>query len=459
MDQEKGNISYVVFVSVVAALGGLLFGYDTAVISGAIGFLKIRFSLDPAWTGWTASSALLGCVIGVSIAGILSDRLGRKKVLIISAMLFFISALGTALPRNLTEFIIFRIIAGLGIGAASMASPMYIAEISPARIRGRMVSVNQFAIVSGILLVFFVNYFIANQNTEAWNVEYGWRWMFGSGTLPALFLFLLLLLVPESPRWLTKQERAEEALEILTRVNGTASAKEELEAIKEAIAQESGSLKQLFQPGFRIVLVIGVTLAILQQVTGINVFMYFAPEIFKKLGSGTNTALLQTVAVGTVNMIFTIIAIWSVDRLGRKPLMVIGATGMGIAMWALGLSAYYQKQESWVLVFVLGYIACFALSLGPVVWVVLSEIFPTRIRGRAMAIATVSLWAANFVVSQTFPMMNENQWLVEKFHHGFPFWVYGTLCIVTVLFVLLFVPETKRKSLEEIEKMWSRSAE
>jgi len=459
MDQEKGNISYVVFVSVVAALGGLLFGYDTAVISGAIGFLKIRFSLDPAWTGWTASSALLGCVIGVSIAGILSDRLGRKKVLIISAMLFFISALGTALPRNLTEFIIFRIIAGLGIGAASMASPMYIAEISPARIRGRMVSVNQFAIVSGILLVFFVNYFIANQNTEAWNVEYGWRWMFGSGTLPALFLFLLLLLVPESPRWLTKQERAEEALEILTRVNGTASAKEELEAIKEAIAQESGSLKQLFQPGFRIVLVIGVTLAILQQVTGINVFMYFAPEIFKKLGSGTNTALLQTVAVGTVNMIFTIIAIWSVDRLGRKLLMVIGATGMGIAMWALGLSAYYQKQESWVLVFVLGYIACFALSLGPVVWVVLSEIFPTRIRGRAMAIATVSLWAANFVVSQTFPMMNENQWLVEKFHHGFPFWVYGTLCIVTVLFVLLFVPETKRKSLEEIEKMWSRSAE
>ena len=459
MDQEKGNINYVVFVSVVAALGGLLFGYDTAVISGAIGFLKIRFSLDPAWTGWTASSALLGCVIGVSIAGILSDRLGRKKVLIISAMLFFISALGTALPRNLTEFIIFRIIAGLGIGAASMASPMYIAEISPARIRGRMVSVNQFAIVSGILLVFFVNYFIANQNTEAWNVEYGWRWMFGSGTLPALFLFLLLLLVPESPRWLTKQERAEEALEILTRVNGTASAKEELEAIKEAIAQESGSLKQLFQPGFRIVLVIGVTLAILQQVTGINVFMYFAPEIFKKLGSGTNTALLQTVAVGTVNMIFTIIAIWTVDRLGRKPLMVIGATGMGIAMWALGLSAYYQKQESWVLVFVLGYIACFALSLGPVVWVVLSEIFPTRIRGRAMAIATVSLWAANFVVSQTFPMMNENQWLVEKFHHGFPFWVYGTLCIVTVLFVLLFVPETKRKSLEEIEKMWSRSAE
>jgi SP family xylose:H+ symportor-like MFS transporter len=187
--------------------------------------------------------------------------------------------------------------------------------------------------------------------------------------------------------------------------------------------------------------------------------MYFAPEIFKKLGTGTNTALLQTVAVGTVNMIFTIIAIWTVDRLGRKPLMVIGAAGMGIAMWALGLSAYYQKQESWVLVFVLGYIACFALSLGPVVWVVLSEIFPTRIRGRAMAIATVSLWSANFVVSQTFPMMNENQWLVEKFHHGFPFWVYGTLCIVTVLFVLLFVPETKRKSLEEIEKMWSRSAE
>jgi len=454
MNQEKHSPAYVVFVCMVAALGGLLFGYDTAVISGAIGFLKIRFGLDPAWTGWTASCALIGCIIGVSVAGMLSDRLGRKKVLILAAVFFLVSAVGTALSRNVTEFIVFRIIGGIGVGAASMTSPLYIAEISPAGIRGRMVSVNQFAIVFGILAVYFVNYFIAGLGSELWNVQLGWRWMFGSEALPALLLLVLLFAVPESPRWLTKQQRHEEALAVLSRAGGAAHAREELAAIKEAIAHESGSLAQLLQPGMRIVLVIGVALAVLQQVTGINVFMYYAPEIFKKLGSGTNAALLQTVVVGAVNLTFTVVAIWTVDRLGRKPLMIIGAAGMGISLWALGLAAFYQKTELCVLVFVLGYIACFALSLGPVVWVVLSEIFPTRIRGRAMAIATVCLWAANFVVSQTFPMINENEWLVARFHHGFPFWLYGVLCWFTVLFVWLFVPETKRKSLEEIEKMW-----
>ncbi|MBN2289385.1 MAG: sugar porter family MFS transporter, partial [Candidatus Glassbacteria bacterium] len=408
-----------------------------------------------AWTGWAASCALLGCVAGVSLAGVLSDRLGRKKVLIVSAVFFLVSAVGTALPRDITEFIVFRIIGGVGVGAASVASPMYIAEISPARIRGRMVSVNQFAIVSGILVVYFVNYFIAGLGSELWNVEVGWRWMFGSEALPALLLLFLLLLVPESPRWLTRQHRPGEALAILTRTGGAGQAKRELAEIQESISAESGSPARLFLPGMRVVLVIGVILAVLQQVTGINVFMYYAPEIFKKLGAGTNVALLQTVAVGSVNLAFTLVAIWTVDRLGRKPLMIIGAAGMGVALTALGLASFYQKTEMWVLVFVLGYIACFALSLGPVVWVVLSEIFPTGIRGRAMAAATVCLWAANFVVSQTFPMMNENEWLVEKFHHAFPFWIYAALCWVTVVFVRLFVPETKEKTLEEIEKMWT----
>ena len=454
LNEEKGSIVYLVVICMVAALGGLLFGYDTAVISGAIGFLQSYFALSPTLTGWAASCALVGCIIGVSIAGILSDLLGRKKVLILSAVFFFASALGTALPRNFTMFIIFRIIGGIGVGAASMTSPMYIAEISPARIRGRMVSVNQFAIVSGILVVYFVNYFIANQHTEAWNVQFGWRWMFGSMTLPAFLLLSFLFFVPESPRWLTKQNRDDEALVILSRVNGPRQAKNELTAIEDAVSHESGSIAQLFQPGMRIVLVIGIVLAVLQQVTGINVFMYYAPEIFKKLGAGINTALLQTVMVGTVNLIFTIIAIWTVDRIGRKPLIIIGASGMCISLVSLGLAAYYQKMEIWVLIFVLGYIACFALSLGPVVWVVLSEIFPTKIRGRAMAIATSCLWAANFIVSQTFPMMSENEWLVDKFHQGFPFWIYSVLCVVTVLFVKSFVPETKGKSLEEIEKMW-----
>ncbi len=452
--EEKGSIVYVMLVCMVAALGGLLFGYDTGVINGAIGPLKAHFSLDANWAGWATGCALVGCAIGAAIAGVLSDWLGRKKVLILSAILFFISAVGTALPKDITIFIIYRIIGGLGVGAASMSSPMYIAEISPARIRGRMVSVNQFAIVTGFLVVYFVNYFIALQGDQMWNQESGWRWMFGSEALPALLLLVLLFFVPESPRWLTKQNHSNEALEILTRVNGAVHAKTELLEIKDSIAHESGSLKQLFQPGMKIVLVIGIVLAVLQQVTGINVFLYFGTEIFKKMGSDTNAALLQTVIVGVVNLSFTIIAIWMVDRLGRKPLMMIGSVGMGLSLLGMGLMAYVQKTDLWVLLFILGYIACFALSVGPVTWVILSEIFPTRIRGRAMAIATVCLWVANYLVSQTFPMMEENNWLLKKFHHAFPFWLYGIFCVVLVTFVWRFVPETKGKTLEEIEKHW-----
>jgi SP family xylose:H+ symportor-like MFS transporter len=454
VNEEKGSIVYVMLVCMVAALGGLLFGYDTGVINGAIGPLKAHFVLDANWAGWATGCALVGCAIGAAVAGVLSDWLGRKKVLILSAILFLISAVGTALPKNITTFIIYRIIGGLGVGAASMSSPMYIAEISPARIRGRMVSVNQFAIVTGFLVVYFVNYFIALQGDQMWNQESGWRWMFGSEALPALLLLVLLFFVPESPRWLTKQDRSDEALEILARVDGAEYAKTELLEIKDAITRESGSLKQLLQPGMKIVLVIGIVLAVLQQVTGINVFLYFGTEIFKKMGSETNAALLQTVVVGAVNLTFTIVAIWTVDRLGRKPLMIIGSVGMGLSLLGMGLMAYVQKTDLWVLLFILGYIACFALSVGPVTWVILSEIFPTRIRGRAMAIATVCLWVANYVVSQTFPMMEENNWLLEKFHHAFPFWLYGIFCVVLVTFVWRFVPETKGKTLEEIEKHW-----
>jgi SP family xylose:H+ symportor-like MFS transporter len=454
INEEKGSVVYVMLICMVAALGGLLFGYDTGVINGAIGPLEEHFSLDANWKGWATGCALVGCAIGAAAAGVLSDWLGRKKVLIASAILFFISAVGTALPKSITIFIIYRIIGGLGVGAASMSSPMYIAEISPAGIRGRMVSVNQFAIVSGFLVVYFVNYFIALQGDQLWNQESGWRWMFGSESVPAVLLLLLLFFVPESPRWLTKRNRSDEALEILTRVNGAQYAQTELLEIKDASAHESGSIKQLFRPGLKIVLVIGIVLAVLQQVTGINVFLYFGTEIFKKMGSETNAALLQTVVVGVVNLSFTIIAIWTVDKVGRKPLMMIGSAGMGLSLLGMGLMAYFQKTDLWVLLFILGYIACFALSVGPVTWVILSEIFPTRIRGRAMAIATVCLWVANYVVSQTFPMMDENNWLLEKFHHAFPFWVYGVFCVVLVTFVCRFVPETKGKTLEEIEKHW-----
>jgi len=454
--ENSQNMVYVTLVCMVAALGGLLFGYDTAVISGAIGFLRLKFTLNATQMGWAASSALVGCVLGCAFAGILSDGFGRKKVLILSAVMFAVSALGTAIPRSLTEFIIFRMIGGFGVGTASMLSPLYIAEISPASARGRLVSYNQFAIVTGMLIVYFVNYFIAAQGDETWNTHWGWRWMFGSEILPAVFFLIFLFFVPESPRWLTKQGRHPEALAILRRIGGEDHAQQELTEIRETIAQEEGSVSQLLQSGMRIVLIIGVVLAILQQVTGINVFLYYAPEIFKTLGSGTHVALLQTIIVGAVNLTFTIVAIKTVDRLGRKPLMLIGVCGMGVSLFTMGFIAYFQKTEIWVLIFILSYIACFALSVGPVTWVILSEIFPTRIRGRAMAIATVCLWTANYIVSQTFPILDENPWLVGNFHHGFSFWIYGLMCIVQFLFVWRFIPETKGKSLEAIERFWKR---
>ncbi|MBM4025877.1 MAG: sugar porter family MFS transporter [Planctomycetes bacterium] len=449
-------MTYVFLITAVAALGGLLFGYDTGVINGAIGPLKAHFGLNPQQEGWATACALLGCALGAAGAGTLSDRFGRKKVLILSAVLFLVSAVGTAIPRTVTAFILYRILGGLGVGAASFTSPMYIAEISPARVRGRMVSVNQFAIVTGFLVVYFVNYFIALQGDAAWNTQVGWRWMFGSEALPALILLVLAFLVPESPRWLTKQGREDRALDILSRVNGSVQARVELGEIQDTLRHETGSLRQLFLPGMKIVLVIGIVLAVLQQVTGINVFLYFGTEIFKKMGSETHAALLQTVVVGVVNLSFTIVAIWTVDRIGRKPLMMIGSAGMGISLVAMGLAAYTQATGLWMLLFILGYIACFALSVGPVTWVILSEIFPTRIRGRAMAIATVCLWIANYVVSQTFPMMDANPWLVATFHRGFPFWLYGAFCVVLLFFVGAYVPETKGKSLEQIERHWAR---
>ena len=451
---RDGNTAYVVLVCLVAALGGLLFGYDTAVIAGAIGFLQAHFYLDPAMKGWAASSALLGCVLGVSFAGILSDRAGRKKTLLFSACLFLVSAVGTALAGSFAHFVLARILGGVGIGIASMASPMYIAEITPARIRGRMVSVNQFAIISGMLVIYFVNYFIARHGDEAWNAETGWRWMFASGAIPSVLFLALLLWVPESPRWLVEQGLKERARGILSRIGGKSFADTELSSIEEIVFREKHMPPGLLAPGVKPVLLIGVALAVLQQVTGINVFLYYAPEIFKRLGSGVNAALLQTIIVGAVNMLFTVIAIQTVDAVGRKPLMIVGASGMGVSLFAMGLAAQLQAVSFWVLAIILSYMACFALSVGPVTWVILSEIFPTRIRGRALSVATFALWTSNFFVSQTFPMMDEQPWLASKFNHGFPFYVYALFCVVLVWLVWKKIPETKGRSLEEIEKAW-----
>ncbi len=455
MNEQQGSIAYVSRVCLVATLGGLLFGYDTAVIAGAIGFMKTHFAMDGTTEGWATSCALVGCVLGVIIAGWFSDRFGRRNTLILSAVLFLVSAIGTAMPRSLVEFIIFRIIGGIGVGAASMTSPMYIAEISPARYRGRLVSVNQLAIVSGMLVVYFVNYAIAGLGDATWNETIGWRWMFGSEAIPAVALLLLMFTVPESPRFLSKQGKADQARAVLVRIGGEAHADLEMAEITDALSHESPSLTQLLEPGMRVALGIALVLAVLQQVTGINVFLYYAPEIFKAMaGTQADVALLQTIIVGAVNLAFTIVAIWTVDRLGRKPLMIAGSIGMGLSLTALGLAAYFGRADVWLLAFVLGYIACFALSVGPVTWVILSEIFPTKIRGRAMAIATLCLWTANFIVSQTFPMMDENEWLLEKFNHGFPFFIYAAFCAILAVFVIAVVPETNGKTLEEIEKSW-----
>jgi len=445
---------YTIGVCLVAALGGLLFGYDTAVIAGAIGFLQNHFNLDPTLKGWAAACALLGCILGVSFAGMFSDKMGRKKTLLLSGILFLISSVGTAIPKEFIVFVVFRILGGIGVGIASMASPMYIAEITPARIRGRMVSVNQFAIITGMLIIYFVNYFIVLQGDEAWNISSGWRWMFASGAIPSAVFIFLLVFIPESPRWLVEQKKSDEAEAILTRIGGKGFAANEMNLIRETTDKQGGSLSKMLVPGMRMVLLIGIALAILQQVTGINVFLYYAPEIFKQLGSSTDVALLQTIIVGAVNMLFTIMAIRTVDRLGRKPLMIAGATGMGLSLMAMGLAAQFQTVSLWMLLLILSYMACFALSVGPVTWVLLSEIFPTRIRGRALSVATFCLWWANFIVSQTFPMLDENPWLISRFNHGFPFYIYAGFCLILVLVVWKFIPETKGRTLEEIEKFW-----
>ncbi len=447
--------TFVVRVCLVAALGGLLFGYDTAIISGTIGFLQDHFQLNPAMKGWAASCALLGCVLGVSAAGFVSDYAGRKKTQILSAILFLASAIGTAVADAFSVFVLFRILGGVGVGVASMTAPMYIAEISPARLRGRLVSMNQFAIISGMLVIYFVNYYIAQSGDKAWNMIVGWRWMFASGIVPSVVFFLLLLSVPESPRWLIEQGRLDQARNVLSRIGGLQFAETELQAIRDAVAGETQKEVRLFDPTLRFALFLGVALAILQQVTGINVFLYYAPEIFKRLGASTDVAMLQTIIVGSVNLGATFLAMGTVDRLGRKWLMIVGASGMGVCLFVMGAAWQFQWAAVWGLVLLLGYIACFAMSVGPVTWVILSEIFPNSVRGRAMSLATFALWIANFIVSQTFPMMDESPGLIARFHHGFPFYVYGLFCALLVAVVWLCLPETKGRSLEEIEAFWT----
>lgn len=441
--------SFILKVSVVAALGGLLFGYDTAVIAGVIGYLQTRFELSSAGMGWAASSAIYGCIVGAMSAGYLSDRFGRKRMLFVTAVLFFASSLIAAVAGSLNEFVAGRFIGGLGIGAASMLSPLYISEIAPARSRGTLVSLYQLAIVVGINLIYFVNLKIASWGDEAWNVDIGWRYMIGSGMIPSVLFFLLLLSVPESPRWLTAKGRNEEALEILSKVNGYERAKTVWNDIKIVLQQERGKISDLFKPGMRMAMIVGIFLALFSQITGINAIIYYAPEIFKAAGFGTESALAQTVVIGLVNTLFTFVAIYLIDRLGRKALLLWGVSGMIVSLVAVGLCYYLNvTQGLWLLFFILLFIASFASSLGPIPWVIISEIFPTKSRGVAVSIATLVLWLGVLAITQFTPV------LLDSIGGAYTFWVFAFNAIVLLVFTLKYIPETKGRTLEEIEKSW-----
>lgn len=469
-DTIRNRKFYIAALTFVATLGGLLFGYDTAVISGTVSSLKVVF-IDPnnwpeaianSWHGLLVSSALIGCIIGGLSGGLVSLKLGRKRGLILAAILFLVSAVGSAMPEMffkpigtvdetfMFHFIAYRIIGGIGVGMASMLSPMYIAEIAPANIRGKLVSWNQFAIIFGMLVVYFVNYTIALQGDDSWIHRIGWRWMFASEVIPAFLFLVLLFFVPETPRYLALKNRDDEALRILTRINGPSLAGSIMAEIRETLVSTSG---KLFSFGYLVVFV-GILLAVFQQFVGINVVLYYAPEIFKNMGSGTNSSLLQTIIVGIINLSFTVLAIYTVDRFGRKQLQIIGALGMAFFMLVLGLCFYFNHLGIAAMIAMLGYVACFAFSWGPVTWVLLSELFPNKVRGRAMAFAVAAMWIANLIVSWTFPMINNSTLLTNIFHHGFSYWIYAVMGLLAAVFMWKMVPETKGKSLEEIEHFW-----
>ena len=453
------NIVYITVLTLVATLGGLLFGYDTAVISGAEKsiqqYLVTPLGFSALIHGATISSALIGCVIGGAISGIFASRLGRKKSLMLAAFLFFLSALGAAYPEAffftkghptvglLLMFNFYRIIGGIGVGIASAVCPMYIGEIAPAEMRGRLVSLNQFAIIFGMLVVYFVNWGIANGKSPEWINDLGWRYMFLSLTIPSGLFGLLLFFVPETPRYLTLMKKDDEALRILTKINGAAKAKEIYAEIKDTVEHHSSNI---FAFG-KVVIIIGILLSVFQQFVGINVALYYAPRIFESMGAGKDASMMQTVVMGLINVVFTVLAIFTVDKWGRKPLLIVGSIGMAIGMFAISGLAFMHIIGISTLIFIIIYTASFMMSWGPICWVLISEIFPNKIRGAAIAVAVAAQWAANYFISSTYPFMME-------YSGGLTYGFYGVMSVLSLIFVWKMVPETKGKTLEEMEHVW-----
>lgn len=459
MSEEKYNLRYLTQIAMVAALGGLLFGYDWVVIGGAKPFYEPFFGIagSPLLQGWAISSALVGCMAGAVLSGLISDRYGRKNVLIMAAALFLISAIGTGLANTFSIFIFYRIVGGVGIGLASTASPVYIAEVSPAPIRGRFVSINQLTIVIGILLAQIINWLIAEEVPASatgqeilasWNGQTGWRWMFWAEAVPAALFFGLMWAVPESPRWLVKARQPQKAKTILAKVGGAAYADRAARDIEETLKAQRGKTNlfaALRQKPVRAILALGVFLAVLQQWCGINVIFMYAEEVFTAAGYSLSDMLFNIVITGSVNLIFTFAAMALVDKIGRKPLMLIGLGGLSAIYLLVGL--FYSMQVSgWpVLLLIVLAIACYAMTLAPVTWVILSEIFPNQIRGAAMAIATFALWVGNALLAYFFPIIN------QAINASGSFWVFAGICITGLIFVWFRLPETKGKTLEEIE--------
>lgn len=452
---SKYNSSYLLFIALVSAMGGLLFGYDWVVIGGAKPFYEVFFNItdSPSMQGWVMGSAILGCLLGVMISGSLSDKYGRKPLMIVASIFFTLAAVGTGMANSIEWFIVWRVVGGVGIGIASNLSPMYIAEIAPAESRGKFVSINQLTVVIGILAAQIVNWLIADPIVagqdilSSWNGQWGWRYMFWAGAIPSVAFFTLILIIPESPRWLASQYKYDKAASIFSKIGGSAFALEQIEQLKSRVGavKEKVNYKMLFEGKMPKILLLGIVIAAFQQWCGINVIFNYAQEIFSAAGYGVSDILFNIVITGLTNVIFTFIGMYFVDRLGRRTLMLFGSIGLTCIYALLGACYYFEVTGIAVLGLVIAAISCYAMTLAPITWVVLSEIFPTKIRAMAMGVATFSLWTACFILTYTFPLLNNSLGSYGTF------WLYGIVCFLGYLFLRIYLPETKGKSLEEIE--------